>query len=242
MQVIRLMDMPDKVIAFDELPEDLLEGLELCNQSSLPRHWREFIGSREKTIKMAPFIDPMTRQLVKCEPLVEKAPFAYIVYIEVNHDRDKWQQISNYVRRNAPKDFRLLDKIEDMAKPLAGNVSSEITLEPEDMVVIPLPKNVAEEESVTTISVVKEPAPIVPSPETKTVDQNVGSQIVTPPEIVPEKPVSAPNPEPVKVKTRKKGERTDIWEKSCKVCGRAFYDGRGITLHMRKHEREKVAA
>ena len=40
-QVIRIMDMPDKVIAFDELPEELLAPFEMLNCSKLPRHWRE---------------------------------------------------------------------------------------------------------------------------------------------------------------------------------------------------------
>lgn len=138
-QVFRLMGMPDKVIAFDELPKDLLEGLEMFDCSRLPKDWREFIGTRERHIRIAPEIDPFTRQRITFPPLVQKAPYAFLIDWEVNSNKERWQEISNYVKRNAPKDFRLMDKIEDMAKPMAADAHSELTLEPEDVVVVPLP-------------------------------------------------------------------------------------------------------
>lgn len=156
MQIVRLMGMPDKIIGFDELPEDLLETIEMRTQVSAPRHWREFMGVREKKTKVQPFVDPMTRQLVKCDPITEKGPFAWVIDWEINQDKDVWQNISNYVRRNAPESFRLLDKIEDMAKPLATSVSGEWSLEPEDMIVIPL-KKVVKEEPASVVTLDKEP-------------------------------------------------------------------------------------
>jgi hypothetical protein len=132
------MGMPDKVIAFDELPEDLLKGIEMFDCSALPRYWREYIGIREKHIKLMPDIDPITRQRVTYPELVEKAPYAFMIDWEINKDKERWQEICNYVRRNAPKDFRLMDKIEDMAKPMAVDAHSELNLEPEDVIVIPL--------------------------------------------------------------------------------------------------------
>lgn len=224
MQLIRLMGMTDKVIAFDELPMELLEGLEMRKQDFLPRHWRDFLGTREKVINMPPYLDPMTRQMVKCDPIVEKAPFAWIVDWEVNQDKDRWQEISNYVRRNAPKDFRLLDKIEDMAKPMGQTVQGELTLEPEDVPIIPLPKAVKEEtSSITTI--LKEAA-----------------QIVTQTEIVPEKAISAPNPESPKAENGQIKQKEHSTDKACEVCGKVLKHGKGMFFHMKKHKKVAVPA
>jgi hypothetical protein len=238
------MGMPDKVIAFDELPEDLLEGLEMLDQSKMPRHWRDFMGVREKLITIKPYVDPMTRQLVQCEPLIQKGPFAWVIDWEVNHDKERWQEISNFVRRNCPKDFRLLDSLEDMAKPLAPNPNSEITLEPEEVIVIPLPKNVEKEPEIMTISVAPPPPPakeeivtISVAPATVTIvapteePKAQGIQVATPQEIVENKAVSAPNLEPKKAKNA-----------PCEVCGKKFDDGRGRHFHMRKHAKQPIAA
>lgn len=158
-QVFRLMDMPDKVIAFDELPEALLEGLEMLDCSKLPRHWREFIGMRERIINIRPERDPFTHQLVKYPPVVEKAPFAFLIDRELNHDKERWGEIESYVKRVAPKDFRLTDKLIDMAKPMAVDAHSELNLEPEDVIVVPLPK--VEEAKDPTVSSVSVLPPVV---------------------------------------------------------------------------------
>jgi hypothetical protein len=134
------MDMPDKVIAFDELPQSLIDGLEMHDCSKMPKDWREFIGIREKHIRIPPDRDPLTGQVRTYTPLIQKAPYAYLVDREVNFDRDRWAEIESYVKRCAPKDFRLMDKIFDMAKPLARDPHSEIDLETDQVIVIPLPK------------------------------------------------------------------------------------------------------
>lgn len=139
-QVFRLMDMPDRVIAFDELPQELLEGLEMCDCSKLPRHWRDYLGMREKHVRIPPDRDPLTGTVRTYKPIVQTGPYAYLIDQEVNHDRERWQEIESYVRRNAPKDFRLLDKLKDMAKPMGKDVHSELDLEPEDVIIVPLPK------------------------------------------------------------------------------------------------------
>lgn len=144
-QVIRLMDMPDKVIAFDELPSDLLKDLDMIDCSKLPRHWRDFIGYRERVVNIKPERDPFTGQMRTFTPVVEKAPFAWIVDREVNKDKEAWRAIESYVKRNAPKDFRLTDPIVDietgrstMALKMAADAQSELSLEPEDVIVVPL--------------------------------------------------------------------------------------------------------
>lgn len=147
-QVFRLMDMPDKVIAFDELPADLVEGIDMLDCSAMPRYWREFIGVREKLIKIKPELNPITRKIEQFPPVIQRAPFCYVIDREINADKDRWRAIEAYVKRWAPKDFRLTDPIVDiqtgkstMAKPLAADSHSELSLEPEDVIVIPLEKS-----------------------------------------------------------------------------------------------------
>lgn len=111
MQVFRLVQagVVDKVIAFDELPKDLIQGINQREPSGLPRHWKEF------------------------------APFFFILdYVGTNNDKERWAKISSYVRRTVDTSFRILDRLEDMAKPMAPNSKDALDLEPEDVVVIPL--------------------------------------------------------------------------------------------------------
>lgn len=138
MHAIRLMGMPDKIIAFDGLPDDLVQGLEMRAPDGMPRHWKDWLGSKKKVTKINPERDPYTGAVRVFNPIVEEGPFFYVVDEMLNHDREKWEAICDYVRRNAPKDFRLKDKIEDMAKPMAPDVRSEMKLEPEEVPVIPL--------------------------------------------------------------------------------------------------------
>lgn len=143
-QLLRLVGMPDRLIAFDELPEDLLKDLDMQNEKSMPRYWREWIGNRTRTINIKSYVDPMTRKLIECAPLVEEGPFSWVVDWEINSNKDAWSMIAAYVRQNVQEGFRLMDKLEDMAKPMAPNVSESITLEPEEIVIIPLKKVVVE--------------------------------------------------------------------------------------------------
>lgn len=157
MQIIRLMARPDKVIGFDELPYDLIKDIELCDESKMPRHWRDFIGLRERTIQIKPYMDTMLNRMVSAPPIKETRPFTYLLDRTINKDKEIWALITSYVRRNTPREFRLLDNLEDMAKPLAVDVHSEISLEPEDMIIIPLIKQEEEPESYkTTVSETKD--------------------------------------------------------------------------------------
>lgn len=160
-QVFRLMDMPDRVIAFDELPEDLLVGLEMCDCSKLPKDWREFIGIREKTTRIPPDRDPLTGQIRTYVPITQKAPYAYLIDRELNNDKERWQEIESYVRRNAPREFRLLDKIADMAKPMARDAHSELDLEADQVLVIPIMKAEAETPQQATVTIAP-PLPAIP--------------------------------------------------------------------------------
>lgn len=164
MQVFRLMGMPDRVIAFDELPKQYLEGLDMCDCSKLGRAWRDFIGPVDKVTPVKPEMDTLTRQMRYFPPIEEKAPFAYLIDWEINHDKDRWAEIVEYVRRNAPVSWeqdmtagkqtvRMMDDLEKMAKPLARDAHSELDLEPEDVFVIPLVK--------LAVPKLADPAPVI---------------------------------------------------------------------------------
>lgn len=158
MQVFRLMGLPDKMIGFKSLPKDLTDGLEMHDCTKLGRAWRDFIGKVERIVKVKPELDPITRQIRTFPEVKETAPFAYLIDREMNNDKERWGQIVEYVRRNAPGTWkqtgsdgkeapiRLMDDLEKMAKPLARDFHSEVDLEPEDMIVIPLAEVVEEKE------------------------------------------------------------------------------------------------
>jgi hypothetical protein len=88
------MDMPDKVIAFDELPEELLAPFEMLNCSKLPRHWRDYIGERERLIKIKPERDPITGQIRTYATVSEKGPFVWVVDRELIPQQEAWSEIA----------------------------------------------------------------------------------------------------------------------------------------------------
>lgn len=140
LQVFRLMGMPDKIIAFDELPEDLVKGFELCRADGFPKYWKKWMGEREIVTKIPAVLNPVTGQKQIFDPFVEKDSYFYLVDWNVKPVVEKWKKIEEYVRQKVSPDFRLTDKLEAMAKPLAPNKVDGISLEPDDVVIIPLPK------------------------------------------------------------------------------------------------------
>lgn len=138
-QCFRIMDMPDRVIAFDELPARLLEGFELCRADGFPRHWKEWLGKTKKITKIPPEKDFYTGQMRKFDPIIEEDYFFYLVDWTLNPVIEKWAEVCDFVRQHVDKDVRLKEKIEDMALYLAANKTDGVTLEPEDVPVIPIP-------------------------------------------------------------------------------------------------------
>ncbi len=136
MQVFRLVQpgVVDKVIAFDELPQPLVQGITKRPPTGLPRHWREFANE-----------------------------FYVLDYISTNNDKERWQKISSHVRRAVSPSIRLMDKLEDMARPMAPNSKDALDLEPEDVPVIPIPEEAEapEAESVEAPKRVGRPRKIV---------------------------------------------------------------------------------
>ena len=156
MEVFRLMGMPDKVIGFDSLPADILRGFELCRAEGFPRHWKDFLGKKTITIPIPPERDQLTGTVKRFDPIIDEDSFFYLVDWTSNPSTEAWKSLCAYVHQNVDKDFRVKEKIEDMAIPLASNQTEGVTLEPEDMVVIPLPK---EEKKIIAEKPVKNDAP-----------------------------------------------------------------------------------
>jgi len=129
MQIFKLIKpgVVDSVIGFDALPESLLTGIRRGPINGWPRAWYEFLKvDRANTAAN---------------------PFYVLDYITRNADKEKWQEVSSFVKRNVDPATRLLDKIEAMAKPVAIDAHSDLNLEPEDVPMIPFPKAAEGDES-----------------------------------------------------------------------------------------------
>lgn len=153
MQVFRLVETgrPDKLIAFDELPKRLLDGVDMRSPEGLPRHWKAFIGEHEKYTPPSLVKNSMTGVVEKIGEETIVAPFFYVLYFkEINKDKDRWQEICNFVRRVVSVNFRLLDKMEDMALPMAVDSNTEVQIEPEHLeengAIIPIPEEFQEKQ------------------------------------------------------------------------------------------------
>jgi len=144
MQVIKLVKggEVDRIISFDSLPQSMMSGVRRAPLAGLPRHWKELF-----------------KELPENE---QSEPFYYLEYIAVNRDKEKWQEISQYVRRVTDKHVRLLDKLEDMAVVMAPDSKSQLTLEPEEIPIIPIPKDVVIEEPSIIQPIEKAPELIQP--------------------------------------------------------------------------------
>lgn len=158
MQVFKLVNggFVDKVIAFDTLPERLLKSISTRTPEGMPKAWRrrlEEVGSlREVYSTQTEVLVDRTLKIIKTPAGVE-ACFYVLNYQELNADKEKWQEIAAYVRRVVDTKFRLKDKLEDMASSLAPNCQSEITLDPEDIPVIPIPSEEQEEQPTVAVPV-----------------------------------------------------------------------------------------
>lgn len=145
LKVFRFMGMPDKVLAFENLPESYSKPFELCRADGFPRHWKEWMGKVDKKTPIPPEKDLLTGQVRRFDPIVEQDSFFYLVDWNLKQNEEKWQELTDYVRRSVDKEVRLMDKLEDMAKPLARDKSEGVSLEPEEVPVIQLP---AEEQKI----------------------------------------------------------------------------------------------
>lgn len=139
MQVFRLMGMPDKVLAFDSLPDRLLVGLDMTKADGFPRHWKEWMGKTKRVTRIPPERNPMTGEVRTYKPIEEEDYYFYLVDWHIRVQEERWDEIKEFVRKYAPQDERLPDKLEDLAKPLAKDKLEAVSLEPEEVNIIKIP-------------------------------------------------------------------------------------------------------
>lgn len=113
MQIVRLVSpgKVDRIMGFDTLPEDLLKGASRRKVfgSGLPRHWANL------------------------------SEYHYCLdYITTNNDKEIWAKIKSYVMQKVQDGFRVSDHLEEMAKPMALSAKDNLSIEPEDVVIVPL--------------------------------------------------------------------------------------------------------
>lgn len=151
MQVFKLVNggFVDKMIAFNSLPKRILSGVRTRDIAGMPRYWGKWLednGCTRDVFKTETETRP-DRSLHVTRTVMGKEPCFYLLdYTDLNVDKEKWQEIGNYVRKAVDTKFRLLDKLEDMAKKMAPDSHAQLDLEPEDIPVIIIP---AEEETVS---------------------------------------------------------------------------------------------
>lgn len=150
MNVFRLVNggAVDKIIAFDSLPKRLTFGIRTKPMDGFPRYWQNWLIEHESTQS----IQVMNPETGNREPMEQ--PCTYILeYKMVNSDIQKWQEITNYIKKAVDLSVRLMDRIEDMAVPFAKDSASELSLEPEQVMIIPVPSEVKKEAPIERITV-----------------------------------------------------------------------------------------
>jgi hypothetical protein len=147
MQVFRLVNQGsvDKVIAFDSLPTDLLKTVRTRDIAGLPRYWGRWLtenGCTRPVFETGTEVLPDRNLKVTQTPIGTEPCFYLLDYVTLNADKEKWQEISDYLRRNVDPSVRLKDRIENDARPMAKDCYSELSLDPEDIPVIKVDSNV----------------------------------------------------------------------------------------------------
>lgn len=150
MQAFKLVNggFVDKVIVFDELPVRFVKGIRTREAAGFPRSWAKWlqeIGSLRPVFKTETFVDAGRNYTYKYTPIGKEPCFFVLEYQDINQDREAWHAISEYVRMNVGPEVRLREKLEDMALALAQKPTDALDVEPEDIPIIPIPKEVEKE-------------------------------------------------------------------------------------------------
>lgn len=145
MQAFKLVNggFVDKVIVFDELPERFMKSVRTKEAVGFPRAWAKWlasIGSIRPVFKTETSVDLARNYTFKYTPIGHEPCFFVLDYNNINADKQRWREISEYIRMNVGTETRLKEKIEDMAIQFAANPTSEISIEPEDVPVINVPR------------------------------------------------------------------------------------------------------
>jgi hypothetical protein len=149
MQVFKLVrgGFVDNLIAFDSLPERLLKGIRTRDMAGLPRYWANWLkekGSVRPVFKTQTEVLENRNLKVTHTPNGEEPCFWILEFQDLNQDKEKWSEISSYVRQAVDTTVRLKDRIEDMAKPMAPDSKAPMDIEPDDIPVIGVPAEVAQ--------------------------------------------------------------------------------------------------
>ena len=147
MQCFKLVNggFVDKVIVFDSLPERLIQGVRTREVSGFPRAWAKWLGSIGSTrtvFKTNTTVDMARNWKYTHTPIGQEPCFYLLEYTDINADREKWKAICEYIRMNVGSEVRLKEKIEDMALAMAPNSTTPLSIEPEDIPIIPVPSDV----------------------------------------------------------------------------------------------------
>lgn len=151
MQIFRLIKggQVDRMIAFDSLPERLLANIKTKAFDGFPRFWLSWAKEHESVRTITRTVDKDGKKEIFVQPCT------YILdYQTVNQDKESWEAIGAYVRRVVDLKVRLKDKLEDMAMPLSKDCYSELSLEPEDVPVIPVPVELAKEDDLEPVEII----------------------------------------------------------------------------------------
>lgn len=138
----------DRVIVFDSLPERLYKNVKTRAADGFPRAWAKWlaeIGSLRTVFSTETTVDLARNWTFKHTPIGKEPCFFVLDYQDLNQDKQAWRDICEYLRLHVGPETRMKEKIEDMAIVLAPNSTTALAIEPEDVPVIPVPKEGAAE-------------------------------------------------------------------------------------------------
>jgi hypothetical protein len=147
MQALKLVNAGnvDRVIVFDELPEHLVKGIRTRACEGFPRAWARWlgeIGSLRDVMKTETSVDLARNWTFKHTPIGKEPCFFVLEYTDINTDKEYWRRICDYLKANCGPEVRLTEKIEDMALALASDPKQPLSVEPEDIPVVVVRKEV----------------------------------------------------------------------------------------------------
>lgn len=145
MQCFKLVNggFVDKVIVFDELPERFLKNVRTKEAAGFPRTWAKWlasIGSMRVVLKTETSVDLARNWTFKYTPIGMEPCFFVLDYTDINADKERWREICEHLRMNVGPEVRLKEKVEEMALALAADPTKQLSVEPEDIPVIPVPR------------------------------------------------------------------------------------------------------
>ncbi len=138
----------DRMIVFDLLPEYLVRNVRTRAADGFPRAWAKWlasIGSMRPVYKTETSVDLARNYTFKKTPIGMEPCFFVLDYADINADKETWRAIGEYLRLHVGPEVRLKEKVEDMAIPLAANCTQPLSVEPEDIPVVPVPSEKASE-------------------------------------------------------------------------------------------------